>query len=77
MKADKRGKISRIDNITIAKIARISGAPADKEAGIFLYRHVHDSVAKGEPLYTIYSQSEEKLKYAVELAQQSSGFVII
>jgi putative thymidine phosphorylase len=77
MKADKRGKISRIDNLSIAKIARISGAPTDKEAGIFLYRHVHDSVAKGEPLYTIYSQSEEKLKYAVEFAQQSSGFVIL
>ncbi len=77
VKAEKSGKISRIDNILIAKISRMTGAPADKEAGMLLHRHVHDSVAKGEPLYTIYSQSEEKLKYAVELVQQASGFVIL
>jgi putative thymidine phosphorylase len=77
VRAESRGKISHIDNIAIARIARMAGTPADKPAGILLHKHAGDVVAKGEQLYTLYSESEEKLKYAIELIHQSSGFLIV
>ncbi len=63
--ASHSGIIKHINNKTIAKIARIAGAPLDKGAGIYLYHHVGDYVKKGDKIFTIYAHSEKKLKYAV------------
>lgn len=63
-KAPKRGIISEIDNKKINKIARLAGAPKDKEAGIYLYKHLNENVKRGEAIFTIYSENKEKLEYA-------------
>ncbi len=63
-KANKKGKIMEIDNKKITKSARIAGAPGDKEAGIYLYKHAKDKVNKNKKILTIYSNSKDKLKYA-------------
>lgn len=65
-KADLNGKISHIDNKVISKIARIAGAPGDKGAGIYLYRLKGDKVELGNVLFTIYSESETKLSFAIK-----------
>lgn len=67
VKATNTGNIKHINNKIIAKIARIAGAPMDKGAGIYLYHHVGDHVNKGDKIFTIYAQSEKKLKYAVNI----------
>ncbi len=66
-KAKKTGKISHIYNATISKIARVAGAPFDKEAGIYLYYHKGDKVTKKETIFTIYSKNKQKLSYAKEI----------
>ncbi len=71
--AAKAGRISRIDNISISKIARIAGAPIDKGAGIYLYKHKDDRVAKGEKIFTIYAENQQKLKFAVEILKEIDG----
>jgi putative thymidine phosphorylase len=71
VKATKSGKVSEMNNIQLTKIARIAGSPEDKKAGIYLYKHVKDKVKRGEKLYTIYSDSKDKLKYAI-LASKNS-----
>ncbi|MBL7051072.1 AMP phosphorylase [Candidatus Woesearchaeota archaeon] len=76
IKAEKRGKVMHIDNATIAKVARIAGAPADKEAGIYLYVRKNMQVKKGEVLFTIYSNSKAKLKFAVNTFKEIGGVVI-
>jgi len=63
-KAPKKGMISEIDNKKINKIARLAGAPKDKEAGIYLYKHLNETVKRGEKLFTIYSENKEKLEYS-------------
>ncbi|MEW6528713.1 MAG: AMP phosphorylase [Candidatus Micrarchaeota archaeon] len=65
-KTGLNGKISHIDNKTISKIARIAGAPGDKGAGIYLYRLKGDKVEPENVLFTIYSESETKLDYAIK-----------
>ncbi len=70
------GKVIDIDNILISRIARICGAPSDKGAGIYLYKHIGDSVKKGEKLFTVYAESKQKLEYAKEDIN-SSKIVIV
>ena len=76
IKAEKRGKIMHIDNSAIAKVARIAGAPVDKEAGIYLHVRKNMKVKKGELLFTIYSNSKAKLRFAVNTFKEIGGVVI-
>ncbi len=70
----RRGKIKRVDNKIIAKIARIAGAPSDKGSGIYLNKNVEDNISENELLYTIYAESQFKLDLAVKLAQKDNGY---
>lgn len=63
---DKNFKIKFIDNKKINELARLAGSPADKKAGVYLYKKRGDKLKKGEKIMTIYSESNEKLKNAWE-----------
>ena len=60
------GRIRELHNKILSKTARIAGAPQDKGAGIYLEKHVGDAVKKGERIFTLYSNSRQRLQYAVE-----------
>jgi putative thymidine phosphorylase len=66
VRAGKDGLIKEIDNKLISHIARCAGAPRDKEAGLFVHKKLGEKVKKGEPLYTIYANSEDRLEYTNE-----------
>ena len=72
----KNGRVTDIDNVFISRIARIAGAPRDKGAGIYLYKHVGDRVKKGEKLFTIYAEGTHEMEYAKDVAKQSKVFVV-
>lgn len=72
----KSGVITDIDNLLISRIARIAGAPNDKGAGIYLYRHLGDKVKRGEKLFTIYAESGHELEYAKDMAKSVKVFVV-
>ncbi len=76
IRAEKGGKVRDIDNIIISRVARVAGAPLNKGAGLYLYRHIGDRVKKGEALFTIYSESKEKLQYAMDVSSQSEAYII-
>lgn len=75
-KSDKDGTVISINNKEISRIARIAGAPEDKEAGIYLHKHQKDKVKKGEAVMTVYSRSKTKLKYAIEAFIKFDGIKI-
>jgi len=70
------GYVARVDNIAIKKIARVAGAPIDKGAGVKLHGKVGYKVKKGDPIITIYAESETKLSYAHTLAMQLKPITI-
>lgn len=72
----KSGAVKDIDNMAVSRIARIAGAPTDKGAGIYLYKHVGDKVKRGEKLFTIYAESKHEFEYAKDVAKQSKVFVV-
>jgi len=72
--SNRSGKIGEIDNDIIAKIARVAGTPTDKGAGLYLTKKIHDSVKKGDLLYTVYAQSKFKLDLAKEFLRKNNGY---
>ena len=72
----KSGKVIHIDNDIMNKIARIAGAPHDQQAGVYLYCHKGTIVRKGDKLFSVHSDSVERLQYAIEIAKKDCGFEI-
>lgn len=76
IKAIKSGTITHIDNKSISHIARIAGAPKSPGAGLYLYKHVGNKVKKGDVLYTVYSSSNDKMEYVIDIIKEHCGIDI-
>ncbi|MBD3259671.1 AMP phosphorylase [Candidatus Woesearchaeota archaeon] len=74
-KSKQAGKVFDIDNHMIAAVAKGAGAPIVKSAGIYLRKHINDNVAQGDILFTVYSNSKRKLKYAKSLLKRNPIFI--
>lgn len=64
--AEVSGSIFHIDNKVMSKLARLAGAPRDKGAGVLIHRLRGDRVERGDKLFTIFSESEAKLDFALK-----------
>ncbi len=71
LKSNKSGKISFIDNKAINLLGRILGCPTDKAAGLYLYKHKGEEIKKGELILTLYSESDKKLKEAINFFNET------
>jgi len=70
--SEHKGMVRYIDNKLISLIARASGAPRMKSAGLYLHVKTGDSIDVGDPLFTIYSSTKSRLKEASRLAHELS-----
>jgi thymidine phosphorylase len=77
IKSDKYGLVTRIDNRKIAKLAKLSGAPQDKSAGILLHTHLGEVIEENQLLYTIYAESKGELNYALEYKNNHDDIITI
>lgn len=75
-KSTSAGYIHNIRNKDIVSVAKASGAPSDKGAGILLYKKKGQRVEKGDILFEIYADNEAKLNRARELAIKYKPFEI-
>jgi len=48
-------------------IAKFAGSPIAKGAGIYLYKHEHEKVRKGEKILKVYAESAIKLEAAKQV----------
>jgi AMP phosphorylase len=76
VKSKKIGTVKHIDNHAINRISRIAGAPHDKGSGLYIHAHKGHKVKKGDLLFTIYSDSRERLTYAIQELSNLNAFVI-
>ena len=74
--ASASGTITDIDNLQMAHIARLAGAPMDPGAGVDLHRKLGEQVKQGEPLYTILAEFAADFRFACEAAAKESGYLI-
>jgi thymidine phosphorylase len=74
--ADRDGVVTAIDNQRLSRLARLTGAPKMRGAGVDLFRKLGDAVARGEPLYRVHAEYESDLAFAAEWARHGSGYTI-
>ena len=74
--AENSGIVHAIDNDVIKHIGRHLGAPYDKKAGLYLYKHVGDKVKEGEKLFSLYAESGRKLAEGLEYAEANNPYKI-
>jgi len=63
--AKKTLKIMEIDNKKINSLARITGCPADKFAGLYIHHNTGEKLKKRDKIITIYSESKGRLIEAI------------
>ncbi len=66
MYSEEEGYVTEIENAYINRIAKIAGCPGSKQAGVVIDKKIGAQVSKGDLIFQIYSDSEEKLAEAVE-----------
>ncbi len=74
--ASRSGIVEAIDNLKIASIARLAGAPMDKGAGAYLHKKVGDKVKKGEALFTIYAEFNADFNFAITASEKEPCYTI-
>ncbi len=75
-KAEHNGMINAIDNRQLARLAKLAGAPSSPVAGLYLHTKVGQMVTTDAPLFTLYSNSQGELDYAMAFYQQAEIFSI-
>jgi thymidine phosphorylase len=71
--AEKSGILTQIDNRKLARIAKLAGAPASPESGIWLNKKLGDPVKEKELIFTIHSNSQGEMLYAQNYLQSNSN----
>ena len=74
--ASETGEVSEIDGAQLNRIAMTAGAPADKGAGIDLFKKTGDFVEQGEVLYRIYASNPTAFAFANGLAEGCDGYTL-
>lgn len=75
--AEKSGIVTSIDNRTLARIAKLAGAPKSPSAGIQFLSPLGRTISKGDLLYTIHAESDGELSYAKNYASSTHPVVTI
>jgi thymidine phosphorylase len=57
-------------------IARVLGAPHEKPAGIYINKMLGQRVRRGERLFTLYAQNQDRIELALEALKRKSIFKI-
>jgi len=77
VKSKTAGVVAGISNASLVDICRSAGTPQDHGAGILLNKKINDTVKKGETLFTIYSEKQQKLAAAVKTAKSYEIYDIL
>ncbi len=71
--ADTEGVLVAIDNLQLARIARLAGAPKVQGAGLDLLHKLGARVSAGTPLYRVYAAYAADLEFARQACARASG----
>ncbi|MBE0488031.1 MAG: thymidine phosphorylase family protein [Halomonas sp.] len=72
--APEAGVVIGIDNLKLARIARLAGAPKATGAGVDLLARIGDRIEAGQPLYRVHAAYRNELAFAHQSSERDSGF---
>jgi thymidine phosphorylase len=70
------GVVTNIDNLQVARIARLAGAPKVANAGIDLFQKLGDTVVAGDLLYRVHAGFSSDLGFARQASTKFSGYTL-
>ncbi len=76
VRATESGVVTGVDNLQVARIARVAGAPKVIGAGVDLLRKLGDPVSVGDILYRVYAGFQSDLAFARQACAKSTGYTI-
>lgn len=68
--AKEKGIVKSINNADIVELCSLLGTPQLKGSGIYLNKNVSEKYIKGDVLFTMYSESEQRLNLAKEALEK-------
>ena len=68
------GQVIGVDNLQLARMARLAGAPQVAGAGVDLLAKLGDRVEAGQTLYRLHAQFPADLHFARSLAEKDCGY---
>ena len=71
------GVVQSIDNRRIARLAKFAGAPDSPSAGLRLHMRIGDRVERGNPLLTLYAETQAELDYALDYAATAGDAITL
>lgn len=74
VKSYKAGKIYYINNKLISRYARLAGAPVNPNAGLFIHKKIGDVVKKGDVLFTLYSENNDRMKDTLDFLKIEDAY---
>ena len=74
--AERDAAVIGIDNLQLARIARLAGAPKVQGAGVDLLCKLGQNVRAGEVLYRVYADFPADLAFARQACERASGFTL-
>ncbi|HSR00651.1 MAG TPA: thymidine phosphorylase family protein [Sphingomicrobium sp.] len=69
------GRVTSINNRAIAQLAKLAGAPDMPAAGLRLHARIGDWVEKGQPLITLYADTQAELSYPLAYASSTPDII--
>ena len=75
-KAVSDGVVKDIDMKFLNVIVRALGCPIEETAGVYMYKKINDFVEKGDILFTMYTESESRLKDTLLMLDEKSFYEI-
>jgi thymidine phosphorylase len=74
VKATKAGVVTGIDNLQMARVAGLAGAPKVIGAGVDLFRKLGDAVSSGDILYRVHAGYPSDLEFARQACARATGY---
>lgn len=69
------GTVRSLDNRRLARLAKLAGAPHDAAAGVDLHVRLGDTVAAGQPLFTLHADTAGEMAYALDYLAAQPGLL--
>jgi thymidine phosphorylase len=76
-RATRAGTVASVDNYTLARVARLAGAPLARGAGVDLLVRLGDTVAQGQPLLRVHAERDADLGFALEYLEEHPAAVLL
>ena len=73
--ATRDGRVARMDNRKLARLAKLAGAPNSKTAGLEIHVKLGQIVTAGDPICVVHAESRGELDYALEYAGAHADIV--